>query len=528
MGSNPVEDFEREIDKEFANNPLNEIPYSQAVWTILSVIEDKFLNFTNINPLPAEQQHVHVDVYMNALTHPLRSLFVSNNDQSSSLIKNEVINEHYSWAIDWLNNAEAYDNFCSIYPLWWSGKLKLSVEGEVLNTTDYKNKKIEYEAYNQLTRKGGTTQDRVIDPNELVSELESHVSVSGSRFTFNLDPKLAKILIEKYSIRANSQYDLPKEWQCKRFTFGEFKEVFVAIQALLYGRFIARAMQAKGMKGCGYADAVWLADMPELVSRLSRYTSVRAKIVKSILNYLTFGGAGVRNPDIAIQPILDLKNGYFALSPFVFLNSNPERNLCVLLNQIDDEETAYSKLTLEKEDVLRESLLSDIRSLGYEVAWGNLQDTDLDLAIIDRREKVCVSIELKWFIEPAEIREVINRSIELEKGVSQSLKILEKFKNNDKRLVAEVLKIDKDYEFAVAVGSMNWIGHFDVQSQEVPIIKIRHFIQELKLRKSLKSTVDWLMKREYLPKDSVDYEVLDMPLELGKWKSSWYGIKPLK
>ena len=60
----------------------------------------------------------------------------------------------------------------------------------------------------------------------------------------------------------------------------------------------------------------------------------------------------------------------------------------------------------------------------------------------------------------------------------------------------------------------------------VPIIKIRHFTDELKQRKNLKSTVKWLEERQYLPKNMVDYEIIDIPLELGGWNSSWYGIKP--
>ncbi|WP_417447856.1 hypothetical protein [Idiomarina abyssalis] len=89
------------------------------------------------------------------------------------------------------------------------------------------------------------------------------------------------------------------------------------------------------------------------------------------------------------------------------------------------------------------------------------------------------------------------------------------------------MKIDVDYEFVCAVGSRNWIGNFYVQSEFIPIIKIKHFVEELKERQSLESTVRWLQNRDYLPKESVDYEIVDVPLKFGEWRSNWYGIRPI-
>lgn len=40
MSSNKVQECEAEIDKAYDSNSLNGISYSQALWTILSVMED--------------------------------------------------------------------------------------------------------------------------------------------------------------------------------------------------------------------------------------------------------------------------------------------------------------------------------------------------------------------------------------------------------------------------------------------------------------------------------------------------------
>lgn len=526
MSSNKVQECEAEIDKAYDSNSLNGISYSQALWTILSVMEDKFLKFTYIDELPSEQKRAHADVYLNALTHPLRSI-VRNNNNPSTKIKHEIIDEHYGFAVDWLEKSITYNSFCSIFPLWWNKKIKLTIEGNVLNTNDYKSKEIAYEVYNRLNGKDGIAYDKAVNPNDVLSAIMANVSSTSNRFKLNLTPKLASILIENYHSVSHERYRFPDDWQFDKFTLGEYKKIFTTLQSLLYGRFIARTkLASEGLRGIGYPDSVWVLSCSELTSRLSRYTSLKNETIESILDYLTFGGVDVRNPDIAIQPIVDLKNGYLALSSFVFMNSDAERNLSVLLNQVENDRKLYSNLVQQKEDILRDLLKSEIEPLGFEVVSGKLVDTDLDLAIIDRKEKLCIAFELKWFIEPAEIREVIQRSKELQKGVEQALNFMRKFERKDEDLLNNLLKIDQEYIFKVAVGSRNWIGHFDVQNPIVPIIKIRHFTDELKQRKNLKSTVKWLEERQYLPKNMVDYEIIDIPLELGGWNSSWYGIKP--
>lgn len=524
MTSTLVRDWENKLDAEFNNNPLGQICYSQAIWSILSVMEDKYLKFVQIDQLSKEQLSVNVDAYLNALTHPLRTLYKQNKHRPEK-IKKDVIDEHYGWAWDWLDKSIIYCQFCSIYSLWSKNKISLNVESTHLDASGWRNFNIEYEAYNRLFRKD-LVSPSLIDPSPILEKLKANISVNKHRFKLNLNPKLVRNLISFFSSTIEERYNLPSNWSFKNFTFEEFKKVFTTIQAILFGCFVVRSILAmNGLEGCGYPDAVWVVGMYELKTRLSRYTKIDSETVHMILRYITFGEVGIRNPDIALQPIIDLKNGFYALSPFVFLNTNVERNLCTLLNYIESEKKIYSKLTKQKENILRDKLIPEIEKLGYQTSKGKLYDTDVDLAIIDRDNKICISFELKWFIEPAEILEIVHRTEDLQKGVSQAKNILGKFTEGDTQLIKDVLNIDHSYSFSVAVGSMNWIGHFDVQSPKVPIIKINHFMEELEKRGSLRSTVDWLNDRMYLPKKSVDFDVEDYPLEIGPLRSSWYGIR---
>src|SRR5262249_45354996 len=139
-----------------------------------------------------------------------------------------------------------------------------------------------------------------------------------------------------------------------------------------------------------------------------------------------------------------------------------------------------SELSNDKEAATKAEIEKFLDGLGFDLRSGNVKGTNLDIAIIDRANKVCLCLELKWFIEPAEIREIEQRSRELTQGVAQAKKIKALFEGNDTRLLVQVLQIDPEYDFLCAVGSANWIGFDNVQDPDVPIIKVWHLLHYLK------------------------------------------------
>ncbi|NWA28530.1 hypothetical protein HX866_26920 [Pseudomonas gingeri] len=374
-------------------------------------------------------------------------------------------------------------------------------------------------------RKDGTQEETFFDVEAVIEQIIQNTSIKGEAFTLNFNPKLVALLVKTHSKNLRGRHVLPSSWVVGEISFNDFKVIFTTIQAMLYGWFIARVNVAgRGLLGMGYSSALWIIDSEELIARLSRYTHLDKKIIATILGYLTFANHNIRDPDIAIQPLLEINSKELALSPLLWLNTNAERNFCTLLNKIPTERETYLNLTLNKEAILYEELKDVLEHLGYEVTHGTLSSTDIDIAIIDRKNKICVCIELKWFIEPAEIREIIEKSLELEKGVKQSTIILSLLRTGDKQLTHDLLKINNTYRTASFVGARNWIGHSDVQSKEIPIIKIWHFIKKLIELGSLNETLNWLESKSYLPKNGKDYWVIPVNLDTGSWKSRWYGI----
>ena len=220
-----------------------------------------------------------------------------------------------------------------------------------------------------------------------------------------------------------------------------------------------------------------------------------------------------------MRPLIKLNSEYYAIVPHVWICSSAERNFTALLNRLKSEKDIYLKLaSAEKEERMRQHFTEDLSHKGYRFIWGNVANLpDVDLAIINDSEKTCLLLELKWFIAPTVARERIEKSKEIEKGISQVQKLKQAFEDNHRPLL-DKLNIDSSYRFEGVVVSQNWIGYANAQSTEIPVIRANHLIKKLKSTEDLQSNIEWLKDREYLPKEGTHFEVVDgETITIGNW-----------
>lgn len=523
MAIEELHDIEVEIDEAFAQNELASLPFAQCAWTLLSVVEDHHFKIAVMSPLDAPQAAIYVDSLMNALTYPLRVCH-QRSAKGPFTFNRELIDEHYQLADDWLDRAEDYAHFCTIFPLFHAKEIDLVVQGNDLIPTDWSTNDLSYEVYDRFVAKRDPDREVGLDPNLVQRELVANMHVSGGVYSVDFTRRLMKRLSLAFEEPLSRRHALPDNWQFTHFSLAQYRAVFICLQSMAYAWFAARQIAAAdGAAAIAFASAVWTPRKGGLLITIARHTGIQKSVVQNVLRYLTFGEVNVRNPDIAIQPIVDLTNGQYAISPFVMTHVHAERNLCVLLNQVPADRKLYSQLVDEKESQARSETITSLAGLRFDFKHGQLDDTDLDLAIIDREAKICLCIEIKWFIEPAEVREILARSEELRKGVAQAQKIAKMFSDNDARLMS-LLQIDQSYDFQTMIGSVNFIGGHRVQHPDVPITKLWHLASKIQELQNLAQIMDWLRSRSYLPRKDQDYKITEVTIQSGKWKSRWYGI----
>jgi hypothetical protein len=523
LATKDLHDIEAEIDEAFAKNDLARLLFAQCAWTLLSVVEDHHFKVTVMSPLEAPQAAIYVDGLMNALTYPLQVCH-QRAAKGPFTFNRIIVEQHYQLANDWLDRAKDYAHFCTIFPLFHDKKIELVVQGNQLIPTDWSTMDLSYEVYDRFVAKRGPDQEPGLDPNLVYRDLVDNMHVDGSVYSVKFTPSLMESLSSTFKDPLIRRHALPGDWQFTHFSLAQYREVFICLQFMAYGWFVARQIAAAdGAFAIAFASAVWTPRKGFLISAIARHTGIHKSVVESVIRYLTFGEMHVRNSDIAIQPIVDLTNGEYAISPFIVTHVHAERNLCVLLNQVPADRQLYSQVVNEKEKQARSNTISDLAGLGLDFKHGQLDETDLDLAIIDRNSRLCLCIEMKWFIEPAEVREILDREEELRRGVVQARKIAKMFSDNNARLMA-LLEIDRSYDFQAMIGSVNFIGGHRVQHPEVPITKLWHLVAKIRSLRNLREVFTWLRTRSYLPRKDVDYKVTEVTIQSGEWKSRWYAI----
>lgn len=295
--------------------------------------------------------------------------------------------------------------------------------------------------------------------------------------------------------------------------------------------FVARLSAAvNGCQGLGFVDSLLVSTHEDLLHRVVRYSGVAESVVESIFFDLSYGGRDILHPDPALQPFIQVNPHTYVLMPGLWLSIAAERNLMVLFNRLPEEKKIYLGLVDSKETLMRSNMIASLTQTGFRCVDGKLPASlglpDIDLAIISDLERACLILELKWFIGPAEVREVIEKSQELTKGVAQLQRISAEFDSGNKHLF-QMLNIDESYEIGLAVVSANWIGHSDVQHPMVAIIQQHHIVSKLCQTQSLRQVLEWLRRKEYLPVRGVHFDIKTVTSTIAGWNLEWPSMRPL-
>jgi hypothetical protein len=198
------------------------------------------------------------------------------------------------------------------------------------------------------------------------------------------------------------------------------------------------------------------------------------------------------------------------------------------MNRLPAEKAIYLRLVTQKEKIMRERIVESIKSQRWQSWHGPAKGKlpDVDLALIDSRNRACLLIELKWFIDPAEPRELMEKTKEINKGISQVLALKQALNRGDAALFDRV-GITPAYSIGVAVVSANWIGYSDAQHGDVPVIREHHLVNKLTTTSNLAEVLDWLSQRKYLPQEGVHYELVKSDSRVGAWTLEWYSLRAL-
>ena len=327
----------------------------------------------------------------------------------------------------------------------------------------------------------------------------------------------------------DGRFRLPGNWQFPTGSVAEYRSILTGLCTLSLIHFFAQTTALE--QGLARrSDQLIVMQRTELTKRLSRYLGLDRQLVCNIVEELTFGH-GLHSPDIALQPLVPIDQDQYTWAPCLVLHSSFERNLLVLLNRFPRSREAYSRLSQERETIMRCSMRRGLANMGLRFwsgkvrGWGNA--SEVDLAIIDERQASCLLLELKAFLAPADPGEICTKAEAIEKGVEQ-VKLRRKALSVGRQSLNGELGIDNSFTVRLAVASESSAGCGGMACVgNVAVVRSSHLVDRIRSEGGLKSVCEWLSKRNYLPCPGQDYEQLSSPVTIGDWTLDWYEIKPL-
>ena len=522
-----LEAVERDIDGEYLRNYLTSLPFSEAAWYFLAFCEEMQFKSLEVDHVAGPHDLAcSADELVNSMKTPLRWLWRSCKPGTE--VPRRYSSRTYQASWDLARLSQEYGFFETAYVYARAGTISIDLQGDTIVTGAPFGGDSRYEAYDRLYIEPNTGQQAT--GSAFLRNVAQTVTVEDDRFFYKVDPEVVTRGIEALSPIFEDRHWLPSSWAFRSYSLGEFRAVASALQVRAMMHYAARVAAARrGCVGMGYVNSVLVMDKAQLVSRLRKYTALDERIVAAVVRDLTFGERGIKTPDPALQPLISLTRKLIAIPPALLIASNIERNLTVLLNRIPRERETYARLSTGREGVSRDRVMTQLKPLGFRFWKGQIPGRrdlpDIDLAIIDDRALTCLLLELKAFVEPAEPRELLERSEEIERGTVQA-NLLRAAWQSDPRVITTPLQIDGRYSLCFAVASETSIGTHAVQSKSIPVVRTSHLVRRILRSGSLCEVCRWLSAREYLPVEGRHYEIVDVVAHVGSWKVKWYQIKP--
>jgi len=526
MISDEVRRLETLLDGACLSNPLLKLGRAQATWQYLAFCEDMLLKELSNEDNSSQRTSMFTDMLVNNMRYPIR--WIWNHCKNVGHVSRNWNDANYEAAWKLMEVAGEYSPFETAFIYGSAGHLDLKANGNEILPSRFLTD-LRYEAYDRLLSCDRGSEEKA-DPKELFLAVANTVKVKGDRFTYPLNHKIVAFAKDVMRPVDNDSLVLPTNWQLPDFSFGEFQSVISTTRAIAMVHHFARVIAArKGCDGMGIRDSVFVTGQYDFVQRLKNYTGMDASKIEIIVRILTYGNSGVRNPDPALQPYIPLNEGRIAISPSLWIGIDAERNFCVLCNRLENLRTHYSRLSEDRSTLMKAELERRLGASGLRFWSGSIPGRtdlpDVDLAIIDDSANVCLVLELKSFIEPAEPREIIDRSKEITKGISQSKK-LRGFHGQEPSVLPALTGVNPITSMYFGVVSQNSIGTEVVQDETVFVVQFSHIVKRI-LTEGLAATAQWLTARAYLPIAGQHFERVETDHEIAGVRLHWYAIRPL-
>lgn len=362
----------------------------------------------------------------------------------------------------------------------------------------------------------GSVRDKII-------ELDL-IDLGNGKIKYNLTDDLyydvEKIIGEIYKNR----WELDSSWCLGDYSVSDFRKFWVSLITLC----VIHQLKCffSGVEGMAINSVIRIWQKKRWINELTKRSGLDKKIVDSILSDLIFdislyGLKDKKDPDITYQPFFPINKNLLLLSPNLSILSNPERNLWDLVNIKRPE--IHSVLRNKKESIWIEELKEKLK--GYSLdSFGPINfvhkevHSDIDLLVLDKKDRFGIAFQMKWIIEPDRIKDICYFDEEIITGQKQAERVDEWMggQSNELKILSKKLDVNlKDFKIVSMVLSKNLLGSGVVHESDIAVANewLIDWILGSKHKKSLRTFWKAVKEHRYLAKEGEHYRKSNIEAE---------------
>lgn len=251
-----------------------------------------------------------------------------------------------------------------------------------------------------------------------VREIIKRVKLKRGRPSYRLITNFAQELFDVFN---GGETSPPPSWVFPWATMPEAQRYYVALQTISAYHLLSIHFGAcNKLEGWGIDQICLAVDADELNRDIVRISKLPADVVASTTEALTLG-RNTTTPDPALQPLVPIGCGRLAVLGSVILSSNWPRNMLSLHTRV--AENTFNARSAVFEHKMIAELESELpgkfahhTSIHIPTPGG---PEEIDLVLIDHQARSILFSELRWMLQPGDVREVLNRRKVIKAKVDQ-------------------------------------------------------------------------------------------------------------
>jgi hypothetical protein len=281
------------------------------------------------------------------------------------------------------------------------------------------------------------------------------------------------------------------------------------------------------LRGLGVNQICLQTSRDEYIADISRISGLPKGATTAITSALTLG-TDTTAPDPALQPLVPIGAGRLAILGSTILSSNWSRNMLSLHARVSRATFDASSAVFEKEMIEKiRALIGDrhqcLSAIHIPTKYG---PEEIDILLIDKANHSIMIVELRWMLQPGDVREVINRAKAVGEKVTQAARKVERARISLPMILARLGLTSGAWTVNGIVVIDGFGGRPSSIPKKIPVVPQSVFIKAISSSRDLEHLHAVFCTPIWLPRDGADFvfEHVDTDLNGTKFRLPGFSV----